>query len=197
MINNNQSGAANPPIYLKETHKYVTALPRSSRTTTRSYITSATGSTPHYESFISDDAYAEALSGLVMKCVDIIVIDPATTSVLLGTRQQEPQPGLWVIGGRKRAGETHIEAAQKNIKRELGIQVNADDLIEVGIEYDTMFDTRALPPTKDHIGQLVAGCHTNSSTFVIALDVSLVQSIRHNDEYAGLHWISLKQIIEA
>ena len=62
----------------------------------------------------------------------MLVISSDGESVLLGQRKVEPQPDWWFIGGRARPGDTTREAASRNVKRELGLELPPERFSVVG-----------------------------------------------------------------
>jgi|GEM_PF-3854463 len=140
--------------------------------------------------------YSEAASGLDFKCIDLLVVDPNTGELLIGQRDQEPQPGDWIIGGRKQAGTTDFESAQKNAKRELGVDLQQSDVLPLGMSYDMMWDTREQMPTTNEKGQKVTSCHEVSVPFVVPVDKGVLEA-KHNEEYSHLRWVKLEDIIDA
>lgn len=152
--------------------------------------------TQHTASEAIISPYSEAASGLDFKCIDLLVVDPSTGELLIGQRDQEPQPGDWIIGGRKQAGTTDFESAQKNIKRELDIDLRPSDVFPLGMSYDMMWDTREQMPTTNEKGQKVTGCHEISVPFVVPVDKEALEA-QHNEEYSHLRWVKLEDIIDA
>jgi hypothetical protein len=191
-------------VLVEQTGKIVDFAPVPDSTdmdTTREYMTSRDGRRPASTRFIEDEAYKQALSGLVIKCVDIVIYDPATGRVLVGERDQEPQRGDWVIGGRMRAGETAHEAAIRNLRRELGDRVanEASERLEpIGTEYDMVWDTREQDPTLNEDGETVTIAHMSSSPMALPMSEAEFNSIaKPNEEYAGLRWEDGFELYEA
>jgi len=180
--------------YNPQTSKVVVSLPHNSHDTNREYITSDTGAKPPFLRYISDEAYSEALSGAVIKCVDIMVYDPNTGRMLIGTRDQQPHAGDWVIGGRKRAGESDREAAVNNLRRELKLDVDEKSLIPVGTQYDMIWDTREQSSVLNEQGHVVQGCHMTSTLLALPFEEA---DMGFNEEYSGLRWVSPEEIIDS
>lgn len=183
-------------IYSPETNKIVTERSNPNETT-RHYITSADGDVPRFEPFISDVSYAEALSGAVIKCVDVVIIDPDAGAVLVATRDQEPQAGKWVFGGRKRAGETSTETAVINMRREFGFEIDPDNLIDTGHEYDMVWDTRAQAATADRHDDPVTSCHMTATVYTLPLRKDSLDTSTHNEEFSHLEWIPVDDILNS
>lgn len=189
------------PEFLRQTNKYIKRLdtellPDGKKS--REYLTTSDpeSNVPHFTKFVEDGAYAEALSGKVIQCVDIMVFDPNTHRVLIGTRDQEPQAGDWVIGGGMRAGETVAQAAERNMRRELKIDIDKTQLREVG-NYKFIWDSRANPSTINEAGQEVVSCHTSSTLESYPVDESSIDLSKFNEEYAEVKWVDLSNIVDA
>ncbi|HSX00439.1 MAG TPA: NUDIX hydrolase [Patescibacteria group bacterium] len=185
------------PIYNPQTNKNVAVLPYTAGSSVREYITSTTGEAPSFNRFIEDDAYKEALSGLVIDAVDVMAIDPDTGRMLLATRDQEPHPGDWIIGGRKRAGESDVTTAVGVLKRELKLKdedIDPSALIPVGKHYKLVWDTRSQPSSANEKGETVTGCHMISTLMVLPLREGETD---FNEEYSGMRWVDPEEITAA
>ncbi len=179
------------PILVEQTGKY------AQRIGEREYMTS---DEPHgvvnFKRYADDTAYAEALSTKVIQCVDIIVHDTQRDAVLIGTRQQEPHAGDWVIGGGMRAGESVSMAAHRNMQRELGISIDDELLVTVG-NYKFIWDSREQPPVNDEDGREVRGCHMSSTLVRYPLSRNAIDLDGFNEEYEGLRWVPTEEILTA
>lgn len=153
---------------------------------------------PVFKDFLEDSEYRSALNGIVQHCADVIVYDPDSEQFLIGTRDQEPQAGDWVIGGRMRAGETTNEAAAVNVKRELDITIDPARLKRVG-DYSFVWDTRAQPssPMADGTGRWITGVHDSTTLSLYPVNADERRAIEHNDEYSRLHWLSADELLRA
>lgn len=181
----------------EQTGKRVSYLPGS-----REYVTSDTGETPAFRQRMLDpEAYGDAISSFVQKTCDILVYDPATGRVLIVTRAKEPQPGDWVIGGRKYAGETDEAAALRNLRREMGEKVAemaSGRLVKMEESYDVIWDTREHPATLNEAGEQVTGAHQAPTVFALAVSEAGFDAIAEpNEEYAGKRWEDGFEIIES
>ncbi|CAE8651066.1 unnamed protein product, partial [Polarella glacialis] len=103
--------------------------------------------TPHH-CFLEDREYGRALDSLVKAVSDILVTSSDESRVFLGRRKVEPQPDWWYIGGRAKPGETTQEAAARNVRRELGLELPARRF-EVLANYSFVWHMRAQEPA-DH-----------------------------------------------
>lgn len=159
-----------------ETREYRTGTPESNERLDRQPPT-----------YLDDDVYGEALKAFVVACVDIMVVGP-DGRVLLGRRQQEPQPDWWIIGGRMRTRDTYLQAAARNVRRELGIIVDAVRFHSAPLgAYSNVWDTRAQAPQND-------GCHTISFVMVYCATLEEVEALVPNEEYAQVAWLELRDI---
>lgn len=163
----------------------------------RHYVTSDDGSTPAFEPFIPDEAYTAALGGAVIKCVDIVILDPEEGEVLIATRQHEPMAGRRIFGGRKRAGETDAETAVTNMRREFSYSLDPSKLIDTGRQYDEVWDTREQPASIGRKGQLVTGSHTSSAVYVLPVAKKEIDLTGYNEEFSNLQWSPVDQILDA
>lgn len=179
------------PIFHAQTEKYVRRLGD------REYVTT---DEPHgvvnFKRFASDEGYAEALSSKVIQCVDIMVHDPVRDTILLGTRQQEPHTGDWVIGGGMRAGESVADAAHRNMYRELRMNIDDDALTTVG-NYKFIWDSRAQLPSINENNEEVRGCHMSSTLVEYPVSEEAVDLSSFNEEYSKVAWIPVATILTA
>lgn len=187
------------PTFVNQTKKYAYRVGK------RDYVTTANpGEDPLFKKFLGEDVYKEALSSLAIECVDLLVYNPQNESFLIGSRQQEPQAGDWVIGGRMRAGESVEQAAARNAKRELGFAINPRKLRTIN-HYNIVWDTREQPPVavmddetnpRRIIGQST-GAHNTSTLELYTLSPSEAEQLDHNEEYSSLRWIKPEEILDA
>lgn len=134
---------------------------------------------------MTDDDYSKALDSLVITCVDVVAVHKG--EILLGKRAIEPNPDWWVAGGRMMPGESFEEAAARNVKRELGLDVEPY-LFEYLNTHSVVWPTRAQPP-QDH------GCHEVIITMVLPLTNEEVDNIKPNQEYERLWWLPVKKVV--
>jgi ADP-ribose pyrophosphatase YjhB (NUDIX family) len=181
--------------YLAQTDKYITRIGGANG---REYLTKTgdDSTIPHFTKFVEDGAYAEALSGKVIQCVDIMVFDPDAGQVLLGRRDQEPHSGDWIIGGAMRAGETSAETATRHMRRELHTDIDPTRLSEVG-NYKFIWDSRAQGPTKNEAGDDVVSCHMSSTLESYPVDKDSVDLEQFNEEYAEIKWVDIIDVVDA
>jgi ADP-ribose pyrophosphatase YjhB (NUDIX family) len=183
------------PVSLAETNKFARRV-RTPDGSTMYVTTDEPYGKILFNPFVPDAAYAEARSSLPNPCSDAVLYDQEKDLVLLGTRQQEPHPGAWVIGGRQRSGESAADAVRKNIKRELDMEVDPSKLRVVG-KYELQWDTRAQASTIDPAtGQEIAGCHDISTLYAYPVRQEDFQ-LNFNEEYAGIRWVPVQEILKA
>jgi len=111
-----------------------------------------TGDFQPQDAWLSDTDYAKALDSVVITCVDIIIL--CNSGMVLGKRIINPWPGYWIIGGRMIPGETFEEAASRNTKRELGLDIDPSRFSYFGT-YNFIWAKRQQKP-KGHGSQNVA-----------------------------------------
>jgi ADP-ribose pyrophosphatase YjhB (NUDIX family) len=184
--------------FVPEIHKKVVEE-NQTRGKTRHYSTSTDGHRPTFEPFIPDASYADTLSGAVIKCVDIVVMDENTGEILVATRNQEPMAGKWVFGGRKRAGETNAETAIINMRREFGLEIDTTALVDTGHEYDEIWDTRSKAhiTTTSRSGEPVTGSHTTSSAYILPLNKEQLDTNAYNEEFGAIEWVPFEDILNS
>jgi len=87
-----------------------------------------TGTYTPRRTFLPDEEYGRALDTLVKGCVDVMLRD-AKGDILLGLRAHEPaKDNWWYVGGRMQCGETIHQTAVRHVKRDIGIELEADRL---------------------------------------------------------------------
>src|SRR5689334_16810643 len=84
----------------------------------RQYVT---GKEHTQGTYLPDATYAAALDSLVICCADAAILHQGLW--LIAKRAWEPHPDWWVIGGRMRKGELIEQAIQRNIRRELHLDI--------------------------------------------------------------------------
>mmetsp|Transcript_13082 Transcript_13082/g.26114 ORF Transcript_13082/g.26114 Transcript_13082/m.26114 type:complete len:240 (+) Transcript_13082:147-866(+) len=100
--------------------------------------------TPHY-CFLPDEEYSRALDSIVKACSDVLICSSDSSKVFLGRRKVEPQPDWWYIGGRAKPGERPEDAAARNVRRELGLDLPPSRFEVVG-NYSFVWQFREQPP---------------------------------------------------
>ncbi len=120
------------------------------------------GFAPFKKTFLSDDAYAEALSAMLPMCVDAVPIRRTAREILLSRRSILPAKDWWWIGGRMCAGgETKEEAMVRIFKQDTGLELNAERFTLVAVLDHQWKDRQQFPQNR--------GSHTPAYTFIVEL----------------------------
>jgi len=142
---------------------------------------------PHH-CFLEDAEYARALDAIVKAVSDTLVTTPDGDRVFLGQRKVEPQPDWWFFGGRARPGEAPQEAAVRNMKRELGLELVPARFEVVGT-YSLVWEKRAQEP----IGHGTADISTVHR--LILSDEELASIAIDEQEYANTSWFECDEVL--
>ena len=187
------------PVFVNQTKKYAEVVGE------RDYVTTTEpGAHPLFKKFLGEETYKEVLSGIAVECVDVLVYNPQNESFLVGTRQQEPHAGDWVIGGRMYGGKSVADSAAINLKRELGLDIDRRKLRTVG-HYNLVWDSREQPPVaviddpanpRRIIGQ-AKGAHDTSTLELYTLSPDELEQLSHNEEYSMLRWLKPEEVLAA
>ncbi len=190
----NTSRPSPDAIFVAGTGKYVTV--EHDGRGAKTYRTSAVpGGDVKFLDRLSDDAYLEVRSGSPRISADLLFFDQETNKVLVATRQQEPQPGDWVVGGRVPAGKSPAEAAELKAKEELSIDIDPQRLLPAGV-YNLIWDSRAEGPLS--VGdQTYTGVHDTAHLFVYPVTSTEIATMDLGDEYSKLRWVDPFEIIDA
>jgi len=73
--------------------------------------------------WLDDPTYAAAMTAFVLVCTDAVIVDRRRRTIWLATRAILPMRGLWVIGGRRLAGETIAASIQRCFARETSLTI--------------------------------------------------------------------------
>jgi ADP-ribose pyrophosphatase YjhB (NUDIX family) len=146
-----------------------------------------TGTAQKSGTFLSDSTYSEALDALVICCADAAVLHQGLW--LIAKRAWEPQSDWWVIGGRMRKAELIEQAVQRNIRRELHLDIPEDRLRSIIGYYNQIWDTRAQEPTTN-------GCHVFSITTAVQLTDEEKGHLQLNEEYTDSRWVDPSYVRE-
>ena len=145
-----------------------------------------TGPFTSHAFWMTEEDYSKGLDNFVTTCVDFIVLNPKK-EMLLGKRAREPQPDWWIGGGKMTPGETFEEAAARNVKRELGLDIDGSRFSFLPSNYSLVWSRREQAPKEN-------GVHNVSLTAVLQVTDSEVAAIKPNDEYGVLQWIKPENI---
>lgn len=146
-----------------------------------------TGEKQSIGTFLPDSIYSAALDALVICCADAAILHQGLW--LIAKRAWEPHPDWWVIGGRMRKGELIERALQRNIRRELRLDLPEDRLRTIIGYYSQIWETRAWEPTTN-------GCHVFSITTAVHLTAEEKASIHLNEEYVDAQWVNPVEVKE-
>lgn len=157
----------------------------------------------NFQAYIDEPVYESVLNGIVVKCTDFAIVNEKQ-EVLIGTRKAEPQPGDWVCGGRKRAGESNADSARRILSRELKMPELRDPetplpqgMRKVG-HYDFIWHSRASAATQHEDGSKTAACHTASDLMIFPVSSEQIDTQNFDpDEYSNLRWADPLEIIDA
>jgi ADP-ribose pyrophosphatase YjhB (NUDIX family) len=146
-----------------------------------------TGERQQLGTFLPDSIYAAVLDALVICCADAAIVHQGLW--LIAKRAWEPHPDWWVIGGRMRKGELIEQALQRNLRRELHLDLPEDRLRTIIGYYSQIWNTRAWEPTTN-------GCHVFSITSAVHLTNEEKERLQLNEEYVDAQWINPTDVIE-
>lgn len=100
--------------------------------------------------YFSDDEYGKVLDNIVVTCVDVAIIYDG--KILLERRTKDPAKDLlWIFGGRMKVGESFQQAAQRGVRRELGLDI-AEHRFRKLNTYSLVWSVRREFPSQN-------GCH--------------------------------------
>ncbi|CAE7507243.1 NUDT12 [Symbiodinium natans] len=147
-----------------------------------------TGNFQPHHLFLEDAEYGRALDALVKAVSDILVTSPDGARVFLGKRKVHPQPDWWVIGGRAKPGESPQEAARRNIRRELGLDIPPSRFEVIG-SYSLTWAVRAQAPA-DH------GTADISTMHRMVLHAAEESRLKIDEkEYADIGWHTKEEVL--
>lgn len=73
--------------------------------------------------YLKDKLYSKAMESMIIVCSDAMIFNRKEKTIYLAKRRVEPMIGWWEIGGRRFAGETALEAAIRNFRRETSLEI--------------------------------------------------------------------------
>mmetsp|Transcript_32848 Transcript_32848/g.48920 ORF Transcript_32848/g.48920 Transcript_32848/m.48920 type:complete len:249 (-) Transcript_32848:665-1411(-) len=142
---------------------------------------------PHH-CFLQDDEYGRALDAMVKAVSDILVTSRSGAKVFLGRRKVEPQPDWWYIGGRSKPGETPEEAAARNVRRELKLDIPVERF-EVIANYSFVWQFRQQAPQGNGTADI-------STVHCLELSEEEVSKAEFdNKEYAECKWWEVEEVL--
>uniref|UniRef100_A0A7S2S124 Nudix hydrolase domain-containing protein n=1 Tax=Rhizochromulina marina TaxID=1034831 RepID=A0A7S2S124_9STRA len=147
-----------------------------------------TGQFVHRRVFLPDYEYGLALDALVKACSDVLVLSQDEASCFLGRRRVEPQPDWWFIGGRARPGETTQDAAARNVRRELGLEVDPARFMPVAT-FSMVWALRNQPPVEN-------GTADTSTIHVLVLREGEGTAVKLDEaEYRDARFVPLDEVL--
>lgn len=130
-------------------------------------------------------AYGQALSALVITCVDLLFCEGDRR--LLGFRRRPPRVGWWLVGGRMFPGESPQRTAIRKAKEEAGLEILPSQLQWIGA-YSTEFAERSQPPAEE-------GLHSVNLTFAVRLTATQAAQVQlSEDEYSEWAWVRSSEL---
>eukprot|EP00041_Stephanoeca_diplocostata_P006583 m.89130 g.89130 ORF g.89130 m.89130 type:complete len:229 (-) comp16437_c0_seq7:1168-1854(-) len=102
---------------------------------------------PHH-CFLPAEVYGQALDSIVKACSDVLITSGNGKRVFLGKRKVEPQPDWWYIGGRVKPGDTPQSGAARNVKRELGLDLDPNRF-KIIANYSLVWSRRVQTPVEN------------------------------------------------
>ncbi len=144
-----------------------------------------TGNFKSHADFLSNKDYAKVLDNIVISCIDCMIINKGR--ILLGKRTYEPQPDWWTIGGRMKPGESFEVAAARNVRREIGLNIEPSRFSYFST-YSFVWMRRAQTP-KNH------GSHTISIVMIVDISDIEAETIKLDKEFEKTQWIMPEDII--
>lgn len=92
-----------------------------------------------------DRDYGKAIAALICVCTDIAIVDRKKKLIYLPERKVKPMKGRWDTGGRRFPGETPLQSAMRNFKKETGISLGAERFNFVAIKEAIWKDRKETP----------------------------------------------------
>lgn len=131
------------------------------------------------DSRLPTDIFSQALDHIVIACVDLVLT--YQQQMLLAKRRTYPQKSWWVIGGRMIAGESPLQAAQRKVRQEAGLQVNENRFCYIGTS-STCFARRQQNPQD-------RGLHSLNITYQVRLTATEKAELHLDlEEYDSWQW---------
>jgi ADP-ribose pyrophosphatase YjhB (NUDIX family) len=141
--------------------------------------------TSHYA--FSDKEYGRVLDNFVIACVDVVVL--YQDKILLERRGNDPiKNQWWIFGGRMSRGDSLIQAAKKELLKELGLKITDTTRIKELGAYNLVWPTRREPDAKN-------GCHHLLVAHVLRLNEKEYQQINESPRKT-MNWFDIFDIGE-
>jgi mannose-6-phosphate isomerase-like protein (cupin superfamily) len=142
--------------------------------------------------YMEDEVYDHVVKDTIVACVDVLLyrIREGVLEVFLPRRKSKPQPGRWVLGGRRFVFKTFAEGALYNLQRETKLDCfDVNTFEEVPGTFDMAW------------AQSAQGCPTHTWSKLMAYQVPVgMDEIQLNGEYSSSdenNWFSLEEALAA
>ncbi|MDD2870850.1 MAG: NUDIX domain-containing protein [Candidatus Gracilibacteria bacterium] len=104
--------------------------------------------------FIKDKLYREIIDKTIIQTIDIVFLNDKN-EILLGLRNNNPLKGVYYLpGGRRLKSETILESAKRKAKEEIGINIDTDKLIFLGV-YDDIYENSMYKGIGSHYSPII------------------------------------------
>lgn len=113
---------------------------------------------------LSEEVYSQAIEAFIIVCTDAVIVDSKRRTFWLAKRIIKPQPDIWLIGGRRLAGEKPYESICRCFERETTLGFSEGHFSFVTIA-EFIWKNRQQFPQE-------IGCHALSHIFKIELNDS-------------------------
>lgn len=128
--------------------------------------------------FMSESAYSEALTSLVIVCTDVLLVNRVNKTVYLAKRRSKPMNDWWLIGGRMYAGELPEESMARCFKRETSVEIEKNRFKFVALNRYFFKDRQQTPQN--------IGCDSLCYTFILEPTKEELNKISlDSNEYQG------------
>ena len=136
-----------------------------------------------------DEEYARALDTIVKACVDILLTNK-DGEILLGKRIIKPFNNWWYIGGRMKPGESIEIAAQRHIKNDTSLNIEAKRLTFISSN-TLIWDERLQKPSNN------GTCDINTVMTVKLTDDEISNLKYCKNEYSEFKFWKREQILNS
>lgn len=97
---------------------------------------------------MEEDVFLIAIDHMIIASTDVVVINRERGTLFLCRRAVRPMKGLWVIGGRRRKGETPLEGICRCFERETNLDLPENRFVFVLVTEYLWQDRDQIP--RDH-----------------------------------------------
>jgi colanic acid biosynthesis protein WcaH len=132
-------------------------------------------------SFLPDETYITCLASGPIVAVDVVLLNPSKTKILLFKRNNKPLDGIfYTIGGRTLKNESIVDTAVRKLKEEAGIRVSKMELFLGGI-IEEFFEE-----------SIYHGVDTHNVNIFFGYVVSESISIKLDSQHSEYKWFDIK-----